>query len=146
MPLQSNAPYPPAGHPCNRVTRGLRARSLVNFRRDHPTMKPGADPGPATFAPMTGTDPATYAREGPGMSAFALADNVVYHTYSTYERGPDPFFGFYAWLDRAPLGRNETGGIAGGSGTATTTSTASGKLPSEPSSPYRRCSSPPAQP
>jgi predicted dithiol-disulfide oxidoreductase (DUF899 family) len=63
---------------------------------------------------MTGTDPATYAREGPGMSAFALDDGVVYHTYSTYERGLDPFFGFYAWLDRAPLGRNESGGVAGG--------------------------------
>jgi predicted dithiol-disulfide oxidoreductase (DUF899 family) len=85
-----------------------------NFRRGHPTMKADADPGPDKFAPMTGTDPATYAREGPGMSAFALADNVVYHTYSTFERGLDPFFGFYAWLDRAPLGRNETGGIAGG--------------------------------
>ena len=33
---------------------------------------------------------------------------------ATYERGLDPFFGFYAWLDRAPLGRNESGGIAGG--------------------------------
>jgi len=85
-----------------------------NFQRDHPTMKAGSDPGPATFAPMTGTDPPTYAREGPGMSAFALADNSVFHTYSTYERGLDPFFGFYAWLDRAPLGRNESGGVAGG--------------------------------
>jgi predicted dithiol-disulfide oxidoreductase (DUF899 family) len=85
-----------------------------NFQRDHPTMKPGADPGPAEFGPMTGTDPATYSREGPGMSAFALADDVVYHTYSTDERGLDPFFGFYAWLDRSPLGRNEKGGIAGG--------------------------------
>jgi predicted dithiol-disulfide oxidoreductase (DUF899 family) len=87
-----------------------------NFRRDHPTsMKPGTGEkilaGPATFAPLTGTDPATYTREGPGMSAFALADNVVYHTYSTYERGLDPFFSFYHWLDRAPLGRNETGGV-----------------------------------
>ncbi|HZW07447.1 MAG TPA: DUF899 domain-containing protein [Phycisphaerales bacterium] len=87
---------------------------VYNFQRDHPTMKPGPDPGPATFGPVTGTDPATYAREGPGMSAFALKDDVVYHTYSTYERGLDPFFGFYAWLDRAPLGRNEKGGVAGG--------------------------------
>ena len=64
-----------------------------NFRRDHPTMKPGAGEitfaGPAEFAPMTGTDAATYTREGPGMSAFALEDGVVYHTYSTYERGLD---------------------------------------------------------
>ena len=56
-------------------------------------MKPGAGEitfaGPAEFAPMTGTDAATYTREGPGMSAFALEDDVVYHTYSTYERGLD---------------------------------------------------------
>jgi predicted dithiol-disulfide oxidoreductase (DUF899 family) len=81
-----------------------------NFKRDNPSMKPDAgDAGPAANAPKTGTDPATYAREGPGMSAFALAEDVVYHTYSTYERGLDPFFGVYDWLDRAPLGRNETG-------------------------------------
>ena len=36
-------------------------------------------------------------------------DGTVYHTYSTYARGVDPFFGVYHWLDRAPKGRNETG-------------------------------------
>jgi predicted dithiol-disulfide oxidoreductase (DUF899 family) len=41
------------------------------------------------------------------MSAFALEDGVVYHTYSTYERGLDILWGAYQWLDRAPLGRNE---------------------------------------
>jgi predicted dithiol-disulfide oxidoreductase (DUF899 family) len=56
-----------------------------------------------------GTDWPTYRREGPGMSAFALEDGVVYHTYSTYERGVDILWGMYQWLDRAPLGRNETG-------------------------------------
>ena len=34
------------------------------------------------IAAMTGTDVATYTRERPGMSAFALEDGVVYHTYS----------------------------------------------------------------
>jgi predicted dithiol-disulfide oxidoreductase (DUF899 family) len=63
----------------------------------------------AELASRTGTDFATYRREGPGMSAFALADGVVYHTYSTYERGVDALWGMYQWLDRAPLGRNETG-------------------------------------
>jgi predicted dithiol-disulfide oxidoreductase (DUF899 family) len=58
---------------------------------------------------MTGTDMATYTRERPGMSAFALDDGVVYHTYSTYARGFDGFWGMYQWLDRAPKGRNETG-------------------------------------
>ena len=55
------------------------------------------------------TDWETYRREGPGMSAFALEDGVVYHTYSAYARGLDAVWGMYQWLDRAPLGRNETG-------------------------------------
>ena len=60
-------------------------------------------------AAMAGTDVATYTRERPGMSAFALEDGVVYHTYSTYARGLDGLWGMYQWLDRAPKGRNETG-------------------------------------
>jgi predicted dithiol-disulfide oxidoreductase (DUF899 family) len=60
-------------------------------------------------AAMTGTDPATYTRERPGMSAFVLDDGAVYHTYSAYARGLDGLWGMYQWLDRAPLGRNETG-------------------------------------
>jgi len=56
-----------------------------------------------------GTDWATYARERPGVSAFALEDRVVYHTYSAYSRGLDGLWGMYQWLDRAPRGRNETG-------------------------------------
>jgi predicted dithiol-disulfide oxidoreductase (DUF899 family) len=64
---------------------------------------------PAQFAAMTGTDIPTYTREMPGMSAFALSDGVVYHTYSTYARGLDALWGMYQWLDRAPRGRNETG-------------------------------------
>jgi predicted dithiol-disulfide oxidoreductase (DUF899 family) len=63
----------------------------------------------ATFAAMTGTDDATYLRERPGMSAFALEDGVVYHAYSTYARGLDGLWGMYQWLDRAPKGRNESG-------------------------------------
>jgi predicted dithiol-disulfide oxidoreductase (DUF899 family) len=67
-------------------------------------------PGMDEFAiGMSGTDWETYRREGPGMSAFALDDGVVYHTYSTYGRGLDALWGMYPWLDRAPLGRNENG-------------------------------------
>jgi predicted dithiol-disulfide oxidoreductase (DUF899 family) len=43
------------------------------------------------------------------MSAFALEDGVVYHTYSAYARGLDGLWGMYQWLDRAPRGRNEEG-------------------------------------
>ncbi|GHE68371.1 hypothetical protein GCM10014715_22580 [Streptomyces spiralis] len=67
------------------------------------------DPALVEMAATCGTDWPTYRREGPGMSAFALQDGVVHHTYSTYERGLDVLWGMYQWLDRAPLGRNETG-------------------------------------
>jgi predicted dithiol-disulfide oxidoreductase (DUF899 family) len=67
-----------------------------------------APSGPELFAQMTGTDVATYTRERPGVSAFALEDGAVYHTYSAYARGLDALWSMYQWLDRAPLGRNET--------------------------------------
>jgi predicted dithiol-disulfide oxidoreductase (DUF899 family) len=78
-----------------------------NYEREGPWE--GAGEGVTTFAAMSGTDPATYVRERPGMSAFAFEDGVVYHTYSTYTRGLDGLWGMYQWLDRAPKGRNETG-------------------------------------
>jgi predicted dithiol-disulfide oxidoreductase (DUF899 family) len=63
----------------------------------------------AEIASSVGTDWPTYRQEGPGVSAFALENGVVYHTYSAYERGVDGIWGMYQLLDRAPLGRNETG-------------------------------------
>jgi predicted dithiol-disulfide oxidoreductase (DUF899 family) len=44
-----------------------------------------------------------------GMSAFALEDGVVHHTYSMYDRGVEQLMGTYRYLDLAPLGRNENG-------------------------------------
>jgi predicted dithiol-disulfide oxidoreductase (DUF899 family) len=63
----------------------------------------------ADVAASVATDWATYTREGRGMSAFAIQDGVVHHTYSSYARGLDGLWGMYQWLDRAPLGRNEPG-------------------------------------
>ena len=63
----------------------------------------------AQIAAMTGTDVATYVRERPGVSSFALDGGVVYHSYSAYARGVDGLWGMYQWLDRAPKGRNEAG-------------------------------------
>ena len=83
-----------------------------NYRREAAWTAPSpdaGDEGSVLFAAMSGTDVATYTREGPGMSAFALEDGVVYHTYSTYARGLDGLWGMYQWLDRAPQGRNEKG-------------------------------------
>jgi predicted dithiol-disulfide oxidoreductase (DUF899 family) len=60
------------------------------------------------FRPVAGqqTDPDVES-ELPGMSAFALDGDVVYHTYSAYARGVDGLWNMWQWLDRAPLGRNE---------------------------------------
>jgi predicted dithiol-disulfide oxidoreductase (DUF899 family) len=43
------------------------------------------------------------------MSAFAIQDGVVHHTYSTYARGVEALMGTYQFLDLAPWGRNEDG-------------------------------------
>jgi predicted dithiol-disulfide oxidoreductase (DUF899 family) len=82
-----------------------------NFRslEVKPLLEAGAESPVAEIAAMTGTDAATYTREAPGMSAFALENGVVYQTYSAYARGMDALWGMYQWLDRAPKGRNETG-------------------------------------
>jgi predicted dithiol-disulfide oxidoreductase (DUF899 family) len=48
-------------------------------------------------------------KDSTGISAFAVEDGVVYHTYSAYARGGDVLWGMFQWLDRAPKGRNETG-------------------------------------
>ena len=74
-----------------------------------PVLEAGGEGPVAEMAATCGTDTATYTREAPGMSAFALEDSVVYHTYSAYARGLDALWGMYQWLDRAPKGRNETG-------------------------------------
>jgi predicted dithiol-disulfide oxidoreductase (DUF899 family) len=58
-------------------------------------------------AAQCGTDPAGFLTEAPRLSAFALSDGVVYHTYSTTARGLEVLMGYYPLLDRAPNGRNE---------------------------------------
>ncbi len=47
--------------------------------------------------------------EWPGLSAFAVQNGQVFHTYSTYARGLDPLNGAYQLLDLAPKGRDEDG-------------------------------------
>jgi predicted dithiol-disulfide oxidoreductase (DUF899 family) len=90
-----------------------RQGAYYNFRRDDPVMNVGrgamTNPVSTGNAAMTGTDLSTYLREREGLSAFALEDGIVYHTYSGYARGVDAIWSMYPWLDRAPKGRNETG-------------------------------------
>jgi predicted dithiol-disulfide oxidoreductase (DUF899 family) len=90
-----------------------REGAYYNFRRDDPVMEVGrgamTNPVSNENADMAGTDVSTYLREREGLSAFALEDGVIYHTYSAYARGVDGIWSMYPWLDRAPKGRNETG-------------------------------------
>jgi len=81
----------------------------IEYNYRHEKAWKGGGEETAQVAAMAGTDAATFTRERPGMSAFALADGVVYHTYSAYARGLDGLWGMYQWLDRAPKGRNEPG-------------------------------------
>ena len=65
-----------------------------NYRRGGHAMDASQIPEPvAQFAATCGTDAATYTRDRPGMSTFAIEDGVVYHTYSTYARGLDGLWG-----------------------------------------------------
>jgi predicted dithiol-disulfide oxidoreductase (DUF899 family) len=86
-----------------------RSGAEYNFQ-ELPTMQPIIEAGIEPIvkqAEATGTDPAGYMTEAPGMSAFALENGGVFHTYSAYARGLDVLMGYYQWLDRAPKGRNE---------------------------------------
>jgi predicted dithiol-disulfide oxidoreductase (DUF899 family) len=97
------------------LTEEQQAEGVVyNFHREpvlqrRSGQEDGCDGADGAFAAMSGTDAATYARERPGMSAFALEDGVVYHTYSAHGRELDGLWGMNQWLDRAPKGRNESG-------------------------------------
>ena len=59
-------------------------------------------------ARMCGTDALGYVTEGPGLSAYALSDGIVYRTYVTTARGLEPAMAYYALLDRTPRGRDES--------------------------------------
>jgi predicted dithiol-disulfide oxidoreductase (DUF899 family) len=81
-----------------------------NFERGSPEMKASSIPDAVKkIAESTGTDVATYSRDRPGVSTFAIQDGAIYHCYSAYARGLDGIWSAYSWLDRAPLGRNEQG-------------------------------------
>jgi len=83
-------------------------------RARSPRSTPTASGWAGRFAgcrPTTATSSSTYnfaphrggTWERPGISAFALVDGTVFHTYSSYGRGVDALWAAYVWLDRAPL-------------------------------------------
>ena len=53
------------------------------------------NPFVAAITASVGTGCPTYRKEVPSLSAFALEDSVIYHTYSSYERGVDVISGMY---------------------------------------------------
>ncbi|MGE5131690.1 MAG: DUF899 domain-containing protein [Gemmatimonadota bacterium] len=67
----------------------------------------GVPPAAAEMAGECGTEPAAYMSEAPVMSTYAIEDGTVYLTYSTTARGLEFMMGYYGFLDRTPLGRNE---------------------------------------
>jgi predicted dithiol-disulfide oxidoreductase (DUF899 family) len=94
------------------VTEEQQQSGPVEYNFAERDLRPALEAGTGRvveIAESCGTDLPTFLREAPGMSAFALEDGVVYHTYSAYARGLDGLWGMYQWLDRAPKGRNENG-------------------------------------
>lgn len=91
--------------PADNASRALEGRQTGQWHEEESEAKGAV----AQMAARCGINAATYIRERPGMSALALEDGVVYHTYSAYARGLDALWGMYQWLDRAPKGRNESG-------------------------------------
>ncbi len=57
------------------------------------------------FGTPSSADLNLHEEELHGLSAFALEDGVVYHTYSTYDRGTDVLNASWQLLDRTPNGR-----------------------------------------
>jgi predicted dithiol-disulfide oxidoreductase (DUF899 family) len=80
-----------------------------NYRREGAWKASNGGGMVAQVAATAGTDAAGFLRERPGVSAFALDQGAVHHTYSSFARGLDGLWGMYQWLDRAPKGRNESG-------------------------------------
>ena len=58
-------------------------------------------------ARMCGTDAGGYVAQGPGLSAYTLANGAVYRTYVTTARALEFAMAYYALLDRTPKGRAE---------------------------------------
>src|SRR5438094_6199493 len=73
-----------------------------NYRREAQWQRDDGKGPVAEMAAMTGTDAATYLRERPGMSAFALEDGIGHPTYSVYVPGLDCLWGMHQVVARPP--------------------------------------------
>jgi predicted dithiol-disulfide oxidoreductase (DUF899 family) len=106
-----------------------RGGAEYNYRREAPAsqlfhwragQEGGGDSAEGKLAAACGVDVPAYHRDRPGVSAFALNDGVIYHAYSTYARGVDPFFGVYPGSIALPTGATRQ--ASGGADTTSTTS------------------------
>jgi predicted dithiol-disulfide oxidoreductase (DUF899 family) len=83
----------------------------IGFLRTEEELKPFLEGEiPSTVeqnARMCGTDALGYVSEGPGLSAYALADGAIYRTYVTSARGLELAMAFYGLLDLTSKGRHE---------------------------------------
>jgi predicted dithiol-disulfide oxidoreductase (DUF899 family) len=86
----------------------LEANEVAAFPRlNDPAVSENLPPVVTQNAAATGTDVVGYFREGHGVSTFARDGDSVYHCYSSYARGTEFLMGYYAILDRTPVGRDE---------------------------------------
>jgi predicted dithiol-disulfide oxidoreductase (DUF899 family) len=93
---------------------GSEFSSDVGFVQTEDELKPFlAGDIPVTVvqnAEMCGTSAGGYVTERPGLTAYALADGVVYRTYVSTARGLEFAMPYYGLLDRTPNGRDERPG------------------------------------
>jgi len=92
---------------------------LSGYKREHGWTFPWVSTGPSdfnldfsdfdgsgfNFGSPGGANVDVHGMELHGLSAFAIDDGVVYHTYSCYDRGTDALNSTWQLLDRAPRGR-----------------------------------------
>ncbi len=94
-------------------TVGSEFNRELGFLHTEEELRPFLDgeipPAVEQNAEACGVDVETYVADGPGLSAYILSDGTVYRTYLTTTRGVEPAMGYYALLDRTPIGRNEEG-------------------------------------
>jgi predicted dithiol-disulfide oxidoreductase (DUF899 family) len=96
-----------------RARMGWRFPWVSSFGSDfnydfHVSFDQDGSAGRRVFYNFTETDAGQASAELPGLSAFFRDGADVFHTYSSYARGPEELIGTFMILDRAPKGRNET--------------------------------------
>jgi predicted dithiol-disulfide oxidoreductase (DUF899 family) len=78
---------------------------FVLFTEEEKRTGAGYNFGSARRADLRIAPAAPDGEEAMGLSAFALSEGVVHHTYSCYDRGTDVLNATWQLLDRAPSGR-----------------------------------------